>query len=327
MSGRPTGEVTLVTGATGFLGQAVLRLLAPRPGDRPVVACVRREPAPDALPPRVPYVVVDLAAAAAPERLAMALTGLLSAAVPGDAEPPGGISLVHLAGDHLSTADDAIWSSNVQATLTVLEALGDRLSHAVYASSVAVYGNGTQRVGPAGPVLAPDNAYGRSKWLAEWALELFTRSTGRPVAVLRLASLYGRGNPGRNAVGALTAAVAAGQPFTVRGAATAGRGVQARDYLHVDDAARAVVAATRRRHAGTLDVGTGVATSPVELVDALRAAGERVVLAGEPAPVVCRFACDPHPYRAALGVPPPIELGVGLYEELAWRRAWAGAAR
>lgn len=298
------GCVTVVTGAGGFLGGAVLRALGRPAGPGRVVGCVRGAASGLDWPPGVERVVADLAAADGAARLRAALG-------------PGPVRLVLLAG-----GDRAGFGANVDATLAALEAAAGRVRHVVYASSVAVYGSHRPHRldGRDGrPQVAPDTCYGWSKWLAERALGLFARDGGTPVAVLRLSSLYGPGNQGGNAVAALTRAVAEHRPFVIT-AASADGALYARDYLWVDDAARAVAAASRSGFDGELDVGSGHLASPRDLAELVHAAGHRVMVedraAGSP---VLRFGCDPGPAREALGVAPPRELAEGIADELAWR--------
>ncbi|MEU1762962.1 NAD(P)-dependent oxidoreductase [Micromonospora sp. NPDC005652] len=301
---------TVVTGAAGFLGRAVLRQLSGEP-DADVVACVRRS----APLPGVPNVAVDLAGPDAP--------GLLRAAL---ADAAGPVRLVHLAGEYRSGSVERQFDDNVSTTLGVLEALRDRLSHVVYASSVAVYGS-HRRVGAVRQV-APDTCYGRAKRLAESALDLFARHRGVPVAVLRLSSLYGPGNPSGNAVAAVTTAMADGRPFEVRPASpSTAEGtpvIYARDYLHVADAARAVAVASRTGFAGTLDVGSGTTATPYNLAAVARSLGHRVDIEDlAPGAPVVRFDCDPAPALVAFELT-PVALVDGIADELNWRISGGG---
>lgn len=289
---------TVVTGAAGFLGQAVLRHLAAERIPGRVAGCVRAANGTVSWPPAVDVISVDLAHPNAVPRI--------RASVPADVGEQE-VQVIHLAGEYLSTSPADLFDANVASTLAVLEAFGNRLGHVVYASSVAVYGSSVPGV------VAPDTEYGRTKWLAESALDLFARASGIPVAVLRLGSLYGPGNTGRNAVAALTTAIVRERTFTIGPSP-----VRARDYLYIEDAARAVLAA--RGYAGTLDLGSGVTTSPYDLIDAARAAGMgfavRDTAVGAP---IVHFACDPAPARKALGLNAPVELVTGIADEVAWR--------
>jgi len=302
------GCVTVVTGAGGFLGGSALRALSPPPGGGRVIGCVREASGGPDLPPGVEQVVADLASADGPRRLRASLSG----------EDAGPVRLVLLAGGYRPGESGV----NVEVTLAALEAAADRVQHIVYASSVAVYGSHLLHWREGRPQVAPDTCYGWSKRLAECALGLFARDSGVPVAILRLSSLYGRGNPGGNAVAALTRAVAEKRPFVIAtGSAGSGDGaLYARDYLWVDDAARAVAAASRSGFAGELDVGSGHTASPRDLAELLRAAGHQVTVDDRaPGSPVVRFGYDPGPALAALGVAPPRELADGIADELAWR--------
>ncbi len=294
-------HTTLVTGAGGFLGRSVMRCLASESGTGRVIGCLRSRNRPTSWPCNVDLVHVNLDHSDAVARLRTAL--------PAGSEQQS-VQIIHLAGEYLSDSPSAIFDSNVVSTVNLLEALGDRVHHVVYASSVSVYGSNSPSAGR----VAPDTGYGEAKWLAECSLDLFRRSTGVAVSVLRLASLYGPENPGNNAVAALTAAIAESKPFTIRSAR-----LHSRDYMHIEDAARAVIAA--RRYVGTLDIGTGIPSSPYDLVDAAREAGVSVVVKDSSGGAsVVPFAVDPTPAQKALGLATPVAIGAGIMDELSWRR-------
>ncbi len=113
----------------------------------------------------------------------------------------------------------------------------------------------------------PRSTYGRAKLGLERALQ----RSRVPGVVLRIANAYGPGQPvapGQGVVSHWLRAVAAGQELHVYG-----DGSTARDYVHVDDVARAVVATTAR-DTGAWDVfniGSGRAASLSELLEITRA--------------------------------------------------------
>lgn len=291
--------VTVVTGASGFLGRAVLRAL-PATG----VLRLRRTSEGgrdgDALP-------VDLRDPSAAEALAKVA-------------PAGPVRLIHLAGAYRETDLSTLLETNVAGVLALLDGLGDRLVHVTFASSVAVYGNAEPRRDESGEwIVGPDTAYGRTKWLAEQALSLFARAQGVPVAILRIASVYGPGNGSANAVEAITRALVDRRPFRI----FAGGRAAARDYVYVDDVARAVATASAGGHNGTLEIGSGRATTAADLAVAVRSLGEDLTVVEEPgAAAGTAFACRTP--TAALGLPEPVGLADGLRAEIEWRR---GAAR
>jgi UDP-glucose 4-epimerase len=134
--------------------------------------------------------------------------------------------------------------------------------------------------------------YARSKTLAEsWAL----RST-RAVA-LRYSNIYG---PGQSETGAEPNVIASWrrqlrETGTVR---VDGDGTQLRDFLHVDDAARATVLAAFSTAAGWYDICTG---RPAPIIDVARQFNAPIVHAPLRPRDPFMFAQDPRPAEQAFG--------------------------
>lgn len=309
------GTTILLTGATGFIGSHLLPALGSA-GHR-VVTCGRSAT-------RVPgqrHITADLAgtdgSAGAGDGLARRLERV----------PGADLVLVHLAGEYdgaVSWPD--LYRANVAPLGYLLEAMAPRLRHTVFLSSVAVYGGPAvpTRESPGGPYggpavsapESPDGPYGRSKLLAEQLLGLYRASTGRPAGVLRCASVYGAGNPGRNAVGKLATAIAAQRPFRIDPAA------EGRDYIHVSDVVAALEQAVASRFDGCVDVGTGVSTTPSELVEIARGAGFLVRTEGDASvagPSQPRFRCATRLAAEALGFRARVSLPDGVLREVRWR--------
>ena len=218
----------------------------------------------------------------------------------------------HLAAqlDVRRSVDDPAFDAavNVTGTAAVLEAA--RRSGArrlVLASTAAVYGQAPEL--PAretGPV-APLSPYGASKAAAESYLALYARLHGLPTLALRMANVYGpRQDPDGEAgvVAIFAAAAAAGSPAVVFG-----NGRQTRDYVHVDDAVDAFLAAGRSSIGGVLNVSTGRETSVREIADRLHVVVEHAPARhGE----LLRSCLDPSAARLALGWRARISLADGL---------------
>ena len=143
----------------------------------------------------------------------------------------------------------------------------------------------------------PLSPYGASKAAAESYLALFTRLHGLPTLALRMANVYGpRQDPDGEAgvVAIFAAAAAAGSPAVVFG-----DGLQTRDYVHVDDAVAAFLAAARSAAVGALNVSTGRETPVREIA-------ERLGVAVEYAPrrhgEIERSCLDPAAARRTLGL-------------------------
>jgi nucleoside-diphosphate-sugar epimerase len=156
----------------------------------------------------------------------------------------------------------------------VLRCLGDtlagakRLSSLVYLSTLGVYGNHDGRWIDETTTPAPRMARTQARLAAEAAWQTFGRRAEKPVAILRLAGIYG---PGQNAI-----------RHVVRG--TARRIVkpdQVFNRIHVADIAQAIAAAFARHADGIFNVCDDEPTPP----------GDPIVFAA-----------------GLIGVPPPPEI-------------------
>jgi nucleoside-diphosphate-sugar epimerase len=105
----------------------------------------------------------------------------------------------------------------------------------------------------------PDTLYGAAK-LAGEHLAALAASTGTAVASLRLSSLYGPGQAPGTVLPLFIACAAAGKPIGL----VAG-GTRTQDFLHVADAALAIVDAAASPATGVYNVASGAATSMREL--------------------------------------------------------------
>jgi UDP-glucose 4-epimerase len=226
----------------------------------------------------------------------------------------------HLAAhrDVRRSVDDPAFDAavNVTGTAAVLDAArraGAR--RLILASTAAVYGRAGELPARETSPVAPLSPYGASKAAAESYLALYARLHGLSTVALRMANVYGsRQDPDGEAgvVAIFTAAAAAGSPALVFG-----DGLQTRDYVHVDDAVDAFLAAGRSPIGGALNVSTGRETS-------VREVAERLDVAIEYAPPrhgeLVRSCLDPTAARRALGW----EARTGLADGLARLRAPAG---
>lgn len=162
----------------------------------------------------------------------------------------------HMAGDALGGGD-----VNVEGTRTVLLAAGGA-ARVVAGGTLAVYGTTVEGALTEAMPLAPASPYATTNARAD---EL-AREHGAVVA--RLANVYGPGD--RHAtrlVPALLSAARAGRPPQMRS-----DGSPRRDLLHVDDAARALIALAEGGAAGeAYNIGSGVPVSVREVVTTLEA--------------------------------------------------------
>lgn len=231
----------LVTGSTGFVGGAVSAALTARGCS--VVGVARSALQPLAARSTTSFVAIDLSADDAADRLSAA-----AADGPFDA-------VVHVAGlAHRRASADEFAAHNVAATATVARwAAAGGAGRLVLVSSVAVYGPRDDRAEPADEhaTPAPVTPYGHSKLAAEAAAAVALAASAVSLAILRLTTVFGPGDPGN--VSALARAVERGRLPRV------GHGRNRKSLIAVDDAAAIIaeVALAEPTIAGTFNVATG----------------------------------------------------------------------
>lgn len=248
----------LVTGGAGFIGSKLVNLLCGR-GDDVIVlddlSTGRREHVPSG----ARLAVGDV-------RDADALRSLLD-----------GVDLVfHLAARvSIRASVDAFRDDhdvNLGGTLALLSALrGTTVSRLVYASSMAVYADSPpgQRVSEEHSTV-PQSPYGISKLAAEHYCRLLTSELGIEQVSLRYFNTWGPGQALTPYVGAATIFINA--LLDGRRPVIFGDGQQTRDFIHVDDVARATAAAgdAPLSHRA-LNVGTGTGTTVRALLEMIAA--------------------------------------------------------
>jgi UDP-glucose 4-epimerase len=196
---------------------------------------------------------------------------------------------------------------NVDGTVNVLEAARTVGARVLFASSGgAMYGRDAPVPSPEDVPPQPESPYGIAKFCAEQYLGLYNRLHGTRHAVLRLANVYGpRQDPSGEAgvIPIFCAAALAGRDPSVYG-----DGSQTRDYVYVGDVVRAFLTAADAGQPGNWNIGTGVETSVLDLVEIIASASGR--------PLRPQL-CPPRPGELQRSV-----LAVGLAEqELSWRAA------
>lgn len=211
---------------------------------------------------------------------------------------------------------------NVAGLLNLLGGAGPGgIRRVVFASSGGVvYGAAEQLPTPETALKAPTSPYGVSKLASEHYLRVLGALEGYEVVALRFANVFGpRQDPTGEAgvVAIFLGRLLAGEPLTVFG-----DGRQTRDFVHVEDVARAVVLAMtapvdvpERPDDIGVNIGTGVETSVLDLVTALEeVVGHRAEVRFEAARPgeLRRNALAVSRAEAVLGWRPARTLGQGL---------------
>jgi len=151
---------------------------------------------------------------------------------------------------------------------TVLEAaVREEVPRIVYLSTSAVYEGNRVPYRETMPLDPPD-LKALSKKVNEETAALYEDRYGIETVGLRPFSVYGPGEttkgPFANVISLFAWAMQAGRRPIVWG-----DGSQTRDFIAVDDVARAVVLAITSDHTGVLNVGTGIETSFIDVVEIL----------------------------------------------------------
>ncbi len=238
----------------------------------------------------------------------------------------GAAAVVHLAaraGVRDSLGQAAVYRDlNVGATRAVLDGCARAgVQRVVYASSSSVYGRSRPPFRETARLPRSASPYAASKRAGEALCRRFAEQHGMRIAALRLFSVYGPGQRPDQALHRFARLAMEGETLPLYG-----DGSSERDYTHVADAARAVVAAvhwTGRADAAAecFNVGTGTGTRLDRLVGMLvEALGVSLNAVRRPAHPgdVPQTRADPTRARRVLGWAPEVRLEAGIAEFVRW---------
>jgi UDP-glucuronate 4-epimerase len=255
----------LVSGGVGFIGHHLVRTLLARGdhvrilddfSDAPYPARLKRRNA-NELTSASKNVEISSGGVEDPSLVAKLVDGV-----------DGVLHLAGLAGVRPSFADPALYQRvNVEGTAVMLDAAQRAgIELFVLASSSSVYGNATPL--PAkeeAPAIVPESPYAASKRGAELVTSAMMRKTPKMrCASLRFFTVYGPRQRPEMAISMWLRKILGGETITVFG-----DGSMRRDFTHVDDIVRGVLAATEKTPAGYRDYNLG-SGSPITLSDLVR---------------------------------------------------------
>lgn len=298
----------LITGGAGFIGSHLVDALLRR-GDQVTVVDDFSSGSRSNLPSSNRLDVIEFT---------------LGEKVPPVLEAGGLDAVVHLAGlpsvvSSWSAALEA-HQRNLTSTVALVNA-ASRLSipRFIFASSAAVYGQPQVLPIAETSLCRPLSPYGLQKLTSEKYIELFSKERGLGGISLRLFNVYGpRQRPDSAYSGAISIfaeAIRQGKKITIFG-----DGSQTRDFVFVSDVVGAICASLNVSmtpgESLSLNVGTGMRRSLLDVIDALAAASEKpapeIVLAESRAGDIPHSQPDISAAIQRLGFQPKTSLEAGL---------------
>ncbi|MGH2369810.1 MAG: SDR family NAD(P)-dependent oxidoreductase [Chloroflexota bacterium] len=200
---------------------------------------------------------------------------------------------------------DYTFATNVVGTFNVLRAAaGGGVGRLVFASSREVYGEPVALPVDEDHPLMALNAYGASKAAGEVYCRAFRRMYGLPIAVLRLANVYGPRDFG-HAIPVWLEQAAAGRELHVHG------GKQLIDFIWVGQAVEALVrAAASNGSLPPINVASGTGTRILDLarrIARLAQCQPRIKLLPEAEVGATRFVANVERMRQMLRIEPPLD--------------------
>ncbi|MCH8230115.1 MAG: SDR family NAD(P)-dependent oxidoreductase [Chloroflexi bacterium] len=242
-------------------------------------------------------------------------------------EPDAIINLAARAGVRQSIDDPWIYyETNVTGTLNLLEACKDAgVSRFVQASTSSVYGDNKMPFFEDDQIDTLLSPYAASKKAAEDLCRLYRHLFDFDITVLRFFTVYGPSGRPDMSVFRFVKWIAEGEPLQLNG-----DGTQQRDFTHVDDVVRGVVAALDRRPGyKTINLGSDRPIQLNTVIGEIEAAiGKRATIErrpSHPTDVAATWA-NISRARELLGWEPQVSLKEGIASVVDWymeNRDWA----
>lgn len=292
----------LVTGGAGFIGSHLVRALLAR-GDNVVVLDNLSTGRQENVTRGAKLVVGDILSRTIVNRLMQDVDGCFHLAAVASVQK----SVEDWSGTH---------RINLTGTINLLDAARTRGVPMVYASSAAVYGNPHKVPTDEGVAKIPLTAYGADKYGCELHAHVAGVTFGVPSTGLRFFNVYGPGqdpsSPYSGVISIFADRMSKGLPIKIYG-----DGCQVRDFVHVEDVVRHLMAAINVASASApvLNVCTGRPTSILELAKVmkqlLRSDSEIVHAEARAGDIRVSLGCARRA-TLALGVSADLEIGSGL---------------
>lgn len=308
----------VITGAAGFIGSRFTEMFLESPLSAPFDEILLL----DAL--TYSGHVENLTAVFADQRITFVHGSITDGNVV-DRAMTGATAVVHLAAEsHVDRSINdahAFYATNVMGTQILLDAARrHRVTRFIHVSTDEVYGSTDGAAWDEQHVLEPSSPYSASKAASDLAALAYFKTFDLPVIVTRCTNNYGpRQTPEKLIPLFLT------RFFDGRSAPLYGDGLNVREWIHVDDHCRALLAVFERGVAGEIyNIGGGTPRTNMELVRRLATLVGRDESFIEPVADRLghdrRYALNDEKIRRELGVSPVVDFEAGLEQVVAWYR-------
>ena len=188
--------------------------------------------------------------------------------------------VIHLAGE--TENEEFFYSTNTLATKQLLDAIrlfGKKNAHFILASSFAVYEVQKTKIklSEKKTNTIPRNHYGMSKLFAEELTAFYNRNYHIQTSILRIANIYGprKTNKHEMLIDRIVHAIDNDKPLKING-----DGTQSRDFIYVDDVADAICKAVQDKNPSlVVNICTGKEISVLSVVNKIeKLLGKKVIL-------------------------------------------------
>lgn len=300
MESAAAQPVILVTGGNGLLGSRVVPLLARTRPEAQIIVAARKDDRRYANRPQVSTIPGDLRDENLWTQIPATITHVfhLAAVIPWRVEDRHKASVVT---DNLLPLANLIEHSQRWANL----------QQVIYSSSVSVYSQANNLLDE-DSAQQPASLYGASKLAGEKLLCCLETRGVRTVS-LRLSSLYASGQYEGTVLPIMVDRALKQEDILIFG-----DGTRTQDFLHCEDAARAILLSFQKRAKGVYNVGTGTPVNMAELAQAVNrvfgGGATRIIFQPEKADSDPGIRLDIRRARRELNYEPQIDLESGLQQ-------------
>lgn len=300
--------MVVVTGGSGFLGQNVIKYLASC-GFGGVILDIKKPTDPQ---------LIDILNSGSWKFYECDFSSAKSLCVfKSPAEP---FYLIHLAGivtttNALTTTVVSEVQTQVNGVFTLLNHLGSALKGVALTSTIETYGfPETLPINETHPT-DPFNIYGTVKLTLEYFLNIYCKSSRRPLAILRLPQIYGPGDTYAKAIPTFIKNCLQGKPSSI-----VNEGSDIREFVHVNDVGLALSLSISKMANGIFNITGGCPVSIAETLKLVQGiCGSDITAENRSSnKQQLGYSFDLSKSRRELGYAPTVKFEDGLKSEVQW---------